>query len=713
MPESVKLQIEGMDCTNCALGIERFLQKKGLADAHVNFTNAEAHFSLPDPQALPEIVSGIEKLGYRIISKEQPSKQAWWRLERKFYTSLIFTLPLLLHMFLSWHWLHQPYVQLTLALPVLFIGWAHFGRNAWYSLKTGIANMDLLIVLGSSSAFAYSLYGTLMQLGPDFLFYETAASIVSIVLLGNLLEHKAVKKTTSSVEALVQLQALQAKRLYKNTSVKEDSPLYEEVPAQALRPQDWILVNSGDSIPADGHIVWGNASLNEAMISGESLPVEKGIGAEVIGGTQVLQGSLKVEVQAVGKSTVLAQIIELVKNAQNKKPQIQRLSDRISAIFVPSVIGIALLTFALNYFLQTDLQAAVLRAVAVLVIACPCAMGLAVPTAVVVAIGKAAHQGVLIKGADTLERLNQVQNIVFDKTGTLTTGAFHIREIELLGIYTEEDIKSILLGLEQHSSHPIAQSILKALAQSPAKGFVKVEEQAGLGITGTDSEGRQYRLGSFKLLRQPEELRPEASLYLFEEERLIARVYLQDEIKAYSREIIDFFKQKGIKTILLSGDKAEKCQSLAQALGIEEVYAEKSPQEKLTIIEELSRQGITAMVGDGINDAPALSKASVGISLSNATQVAVQAAQVVLLRGELKHLQRAFETGQHTVKVIKQNLFWAFFYNIMAIPFAAIGLLSPMIAALAMAFSDVMVIGNSLRLRGLVGKTERADLGHR
>jgi Cu+-exporting ATPase len=340
-------------------------------------------------------------------------------------------------------------------------------------------------------------------------------------------------------------------------------------------------------------------------------------------------------------------------------------------------------------------------------------MGLAVPTAVVVAIGKAAHQGVLIKGADTLERLNQVQNIVFDKTGTLTTGAFHIREIELLGIYTEEDIKSILLGLEQHSSHPIAQSILKALAQSPAKGFVKVEEQAGLGITGTDSEGRQYRLGSFKLLRQPEELRPEASLYLFEEERLIARVYLQDEIKAYSREIIDFFKQKGIKTILLSGDKAEKCQSLAQALGIEEVYAEKSPQEKLTIIEELSRQGITAMVGDGINDAPALSKASVGISLSNATQVAVQAAQVVLLRGELKHLQRAFETGQHTVKVIKQNLFWAFFYNIMAIPFAAIGLLSPMIAALAMAFSDVMVIGNSLRLRGLVGKTERADLGHR
>ena len=704
MPESVKLQIEGMDCTNCALGIERFLQKKGLADAHVNFTNAEAHFSLPDPQALPEIVSGIEKLGYRILSKEMPQKQVWWSLERKFYVSLLFTLPLLLHMFLSWHWLHQPYVQLALALPVLFIGWAHFGRNAWYSLKTGIANMDMLIVLGSSSAFAYSLYGTLAQLGPDFLFYETAASIVSIVLLGNLMEHRAVKKTTSSVEALVQLQSLQAKRLH--TKQNEGALQYEKIPAHTLRLQDWILVNSGDSIPADGRIVWGSASLNEAIISGESLPIEKGIGAEVIGGTQVLQGSLKVEIQAVGKSTVLAQIIELVKNAQSKKPQIQRFSDRISAIFVPTVIGIALLTFALNWMIESDIQAAVLRAVAVLVIACPCAMGLAVPTAVVVAIGRAAHHGVLIKGADTLERLNQVQNIVFDKTGTLTTGAFQIRNIEILSAHAEEEIKSILLGLEQHSSHPIAQSIIKALAQNPAKDFVKVEEQAGLGIMGTDSEGRQYRLGSFKLLQNSEALRPEASLYLFEEETLIARIYLQDEAKAYSKEIISFFKQKGIKTILLSGDKAEKCQSLAQALGIEEVHAEKSPQEKLSIIEELSLRGITAMVGDGINDAPALSKASVGISLSNATQVAVQAAQVVLLRGELKHLQRAFETGQHTVRVIKQNLFWAFFYNVAAIPFAAIGLLSPMIAALAMAFSDVMVIGNSLRLRGLVGKTK-------
>ncbi len=704
MPESVKLQIEGMDCTNCALGIERFLQKKGLADAHVNFTNAEAHFSLPDPQALPEIVSGIEKLGYRILSKEMPQKQAWWSLERKFYISLLFTLPLLLHMFLSWHWLHQPYVQLALALPVLFIGWAHFGRNAWYSLKTGIANMDMLIVLGSSSAFAYSLFGTLAQLGPDFLFYETAASIVSIVLLGNLMEHRAVRKTTSSVEALVQLQALQAKRLH--TKQSEGALQYEEVPAHTLRLQDWVLVNSGDSIPADGRIVWGSASLNEAMISGESLPVEKGIGAEVIGGTQVLQGSLKVEVQAVGKSTVLAQIIELVKNAQSKKPQIQRLSDRISAIFVPTVIGIALLTFALNWMIESEVQAVILRAVAVLVIACPCAMGLAVPTAVVVAIGRAAHHGVLIKGADTLERLNQVQNIVFDKTGTLTTGDFLIQKIEILNTHAEEEIKSILLGLEQHSSHPIAQSIIKALAQNPAKDFVKVEEQAGLGIMGTDSEGRQYRLGSFKLLQNSEALRPEASLYLFEQETLIARVYLQDEAKAYSKEIITFFKQKGLKTILLSGDKAEKCQSLAQALGIDEVHAEKSPQEKLSIIEELSRQVVTAMVGDGINDAPALSKASVGISLSNATQVAMQAAQVVLLRGELKHLQRAFETGQHTVRVIKQNLFWAFFYNVMAIPFAAIGLLSPMIAALAMAFSDVMVIGNSLRLRGLVGKTK-------
>ena len=697
--EKVTLNIEGMDCTNCALGIQRFLERKGIDAPHVSFTNAEAYFQLKNTEELPKIIAGIEKLGYQVNENTTDTpNQPSFTLQHKFILSAIFTLPLLLHMFIDWHWLHHPYVQLCLALPVFFIGIIHFGKSAYFSLKAGVANMDVLIILGATAAFGYSLYGTWMELGSDFLFYETAASIITIVLLGNLIEHRAVLKTTSSVDALVKLQHTVAKRL-QVVNGKEQT---ESITANQIKENDVLLVNTGDVIPTDGIIVQGAGSLNEAMISGESVPVEKQLGDKVIGGTLLTTGSITVRATKVGTETLLSQIIQMVKEAQQKKPAIQQLADRVSSIFVPSVFAIALLTFSLSYFLfNISFQAALIHSIAVMVIACPCAMGLAVPTAVVVGIGKAARQGVLIKGADTLERLKKTKVVVFDKTGTLTTGHFQIQHIETFGIDLKE-IQQLLVALERHSSHPIATSILKELQTVAAATLQAVREIKGLGMEGQDTVGNHYQLGSAKLLHQAElghMIDEQANLYLLKNRQLVARIYLTDQPKPYAQELIAYFKEKGIRTVLLSGDSIYRTKALAETLQIDQFFAEKTPEEKLQIVTKLTQEESTAMVGDGVNDAPALAKATVGISLSNATQVAIEAAQIILLKGELKNLQNAFMVGEKTIKVIKQNLFWAFFYNVLAIPFAAVGLLTPLIASLTMAFSDIVVIFNSLRLK--------------
>ena len=691
--ELIELQVSGMHCNNCALSVHKLLEKKGLHDIYVDFANDEVKFKTSKPSETPLIIKDIEGLGYKVSEDSVPiQEKAYEKLENRFYFSLIFTIPLFSHMFLPFHWLHNPIVQLALCTPVYILGCIHFGKSAFNSLKNGIPNMDVLIFIGSSAAFIYSLYGTVQNSGPDYLFYETAATIISLVLLGNVLEKRSVSQTTSAVRELIKFQQLKANKLVNGEVFIIDS-------AEIL-PGDTLLVNAGDKIAADGEIVWGEASVNESMLTGESLPVEKSKYDQAIGGTLIEKGSIHILVNSTGKHTVLSQIIDLMKKAQAVKPPIQKLGDKVAAIFVPVVVGIAVLTFILAYYsFDLTIQKSMLNAIAVLVISCPCAMGLATPTAVMVGLGRAAKNGILIKGGNTIEEIAKLNYMVFDKTGTLTTGNFRIRSLDCIGI-AEKNAESIIYGIEAYSNHPIARSLVTELsAKSPEKIiFTKVSEEKGLGMSGTDAEGNTYQFGSPQILNQNEEV-GEYSLFLKKNNILVARISIEDEIKPEASKLINTLKSMGIKPVLLSGDQKKKCEELAAMLGIEEIYAETLPHQKLEIIETIKKRGKTAMVGDGINDAPALTTSDVGISMSNSSQIAIQSAEVVLLKNDLGAIDNMLRIGKHTLLTIKQNLFWAFFYNIVAIPVAAFGFLNPMVGALAMAFSDVIVIGNSIRLK--------------
>jgi len=704
--ELTELSVEGMTCSNCAQGVRRGLENLGLEKVSVDFASGEVSFKNSPELKEEKITDEIHRLGYEVKSlKEQSNQQntGLSMIERKFYFCLMFTIPLFLAMFLPFPWLSNPWVQLSLVLPVMAVGFWHFGKSAFHSLRSGFPNMDVLIFIGSTAAFIYSLSGSLLYVGTDevhnYMFYETAATIITLVLLGNLLEHRSVKQTTSAISELSQLQKDMAYRL----TVKDGKEEIEIVPNEELKVGDWVLVKEGDRIPADGRLKSGNGKVDESMISGESEAIKKSNGEKVIGGTTLIEGNFKFMVTAVGKESILSKIIQLVKKARSEQPKIQRLGDRISAVFVPVVIGIAVLTFSIWYFaLAADLKIALMNAIAVLVISCPCAMGLATPTAVMVGIGRAAKKGILIKGGATVELFAKIKTMVFDKTGTITSGDFRIDAVHNYSRESStEEIKSMLYSLEQYSAHPIAQSIQKQLKAEGVSStlLLNQEEVKGKGMKAEDREGNIYRLGSFKWFEASKIPRTH-STYLFKNESLLAGIDLSDEIRPGSKALIQQLKSAGISTLLLSGDRKEKTAAIAKALGFDAHYGEKLPEEKLQIIEELQKKEGIAMVGDGINDAPALSKARVGISLSDSTQIAIQSAEVILLKASrLTSIFDAFLLSKHTLLTIKQNLFWAFIYNVLAIPLAAFGYLSPMIAALSMAFSDVIVIGNSLRLK--------------
>jgi Cu+-exporting ATPase len=442
------------------------------------------------------------------------------------------------------------------------------------------------------------------------------------------------------------------------------------------------------------------------MITGESMPVEKSKGDKIIGGTILVSGSMKMLAEKVGKATVLSKIIEMVKNAQQSKPDIQKLGDKVSNVFVPVVLIISMLTFFVCHFgFVISVQKALMNSIAVLVISCPCAMGLATPTAVMVGIGRAARSGILIKGGNSLEEFAKVQRIVFDKTGTLTTGNFKIRNISTPSSShkggEKEELEGVLFHLERYSSHPIAKSVVSELKNKNilAFSFSDIKEIKGMGMEGKCSNGNYYKVGSYRIAS---ELTSDAlhTLYILKNNSLIGFVDMEDELKIHAKETISFLKSQNITPIMLSGDTKQRCEETARQLGISEIYSGQLPDQKLSLIDSFSTKGRVAMVGDGINDAPALAKASVGISIGNATQVAIHSSQIILLKEkDLAQLQLAYLISKHTLKTIKQNLFWAFFYNVVAIPIAAAGFLSPMVGALAMAFSDVVVIGNSVRLR--------------
>ncbi len=696
-PDNVVLKVEGMDCTNCALGITRSLEKKGFKNVYTNFSTGEVTFeSFTSESEIPLAKETIHKLGYTVVSEEKQGRFSV--IEKKFAFTLPFTIPLLLHMFLPHGWLHHPIVQLILCVPVFILGFWHFGKSAFNSLKAGVSNMDVLIFIGSNAAFFYSLSGTIMHYGTpeahNYLFFETTATIITLVLLGNVMEHRSVKSTTSAISELSKLRPEKARKVEGNTIL--------EINTSDIKQGDILQINTGDNVAVDGKILSGTCQVDESMISGESIPVIKNEGDDLIGGTILIEGSVRMQAEKVGKETMLSQIIEMVKNAQQAKPELQKLGDKISAIFVPVVVAIAVVTFVLAYFaFDLGFQKAIMNSIAVLVISCPCAMGLATPTAVMVGIGRAAKNGILIKGGSTLEVLASIKKVVFDKTGTLTTGKFKIEQIKLYAHLNESEVKSILLSLEKHSSHPIAKSLTEELSNQQVKAIElnTVSEKKGVGLLGDDSLGNTYMAGSAKILENIN-IQNQHAIYLTLNNKLVAGIDITDEIKESTQPTINKLIHSQIQPVLLSGDRKEKCIALSEKLGINEVYAEYNPEQKLEKIESLNNQTPTAMVGDGINDAPALAKASVGVSLGNASKVAIQSAQVVILNGnDLEKVNESILIGKHTLTTIKQNLFWAFFYNVVAIPIAAMGFLNPMIGALAMAFSDVIVIGNSIRLR--------------
>ena len=687
--KKIKIQVEGMSCTNCASGIKKHLINKGLEDVNVNFSTGEASCNIDTLHNQNDIENIIQKLGYSIIKPNKEIKKRISKVERYFYSTLIFTLPLFSHMFFpEGSFIQNPILQFFLCLPVYLIGVAYFGKSAWSSLKTGIPNMDVLIFIGSSAAFFYSIYGSFLLDSQDYLFFETTATIITLVLLGNVLEHKSVQKTTTAIGDLSSIQEVVAKI--------EVNGIIKEVNFDNIKVGDILIVNSGDKIPTDGVIVSGSAYIDESMITGESIPTNKNKDTDVIGGAIITDGNVKIKASKVGNDTLLSQIIELVKNAQNNKPNIQKLGDQVSAVFVPIVLSIAILTFFIgHYYFLLSMQEALLRGIAVLVISCPCAMGLATPTAVMVGIGRAAKNGILIKGGDSLEKLASIKNIVFDKTGTLTTGKFIVSNFNAIND-DEQIIKNIIYNIEQHSSHPIAKSLCSAFKEnsSPLK-LNNIIEEKGVSISAK-IDNDLYTIGSSNIHLSAER----QDLFVLKNDRLIAKLDISDELKTNTDLVVSSLNKTGYTTTLLSGDKKDKCDKLSKELGITTTFSEQLPQDKISKIEELVNQYPTAMVGDGINDAPALAKATIGISLGNATQIAIQSADVVLLNNEnLEQLPQALQLGKHTLLTIKQNLFWAFSYNLVAIPIAFLGFLNPMWAALFMAFSDVIVIGNSIRLR--------------
>lgn len=707
--EKIAWKVDGMDCTNCALTIRKYLEKQGMEDVKANFATGNVSFVTKGDIQPEKLSKGIHDLGYKVTSTnghdhshhghDHAEDGGLFRTQlQRFLFCLPFTVVLMLHMIpgLRHHWLlTDPWVQMGLCMPVYLVGMSFFGKSAWKSLRNGIPNMNVLIAVGATAAFGYSFIGHILGLGHGYLFYETSATIITLVFLGNYLEEASINSTQRELNKLARSQKIMANMIAFNDEKKEEIFPVENTD---LHVGDLILIKTGEQVPIDCKILWGDAQVNEAIITGESIPVAKGKKDILIGGSILETGTVKAQVTAVGDDTVLSRIINMVKEAQGEKPPMQQMADRISAIFVPIVIGIAVLTLIINWIILGEFQPSLMRSIAVLVIACPCAMGLATPAAIAVGLGRGAKKGILFRNATSLEMFKDIRQVVFDKTGTLTTGKFEVSNWS--SVISENEFKKIVYSLEKYSNHPIAKSISTAWKVSDEIRWQQTEEIKGLGMKATDKEGNTYLAGSWRIA---EKLTNEDThnVYIVKNEQLLGWIDVKDELRPESKQVISYLHQKGIKTILLSGDRRAKTEQLAAELGIDEVIAEQTPEQKLEKITTLTAGAPTAMVGDGINDAPALAKATVGVSMSDASQLAMQSAQVVLMKNGLQNLPLALGLGKHTYITIKQNLFWAFSYNIVAIPIAAIGLLGvygPTYGALIMALSDVVLAINSVRL---------------
>lgn len=697
--EQVNWKVEGMTCSNCALTITKFLQKEGLNDVKVNPIDGTVSFSDNHKTTLEKLKKGIHSLGYQVKDNNESKTKKIFLLNNnksRFLITLPFTLILMLHMLHTWlnvHWLMNPYLQLGLCLPVFIIGMKYFGKSALKSIMNGMPNMNVLITVGALAAFIYSVVGAFYIKDISYYFFETTATIITLVFLGNYLEDASVQSTQRALKTLVKSQKLMANMIAFDDEHKEQIFPIENT---QLKTGDLILIKTGEQIPIDCKILWGEGSVNEAIITGESIPVLKTKKDFLIGGSVLENGTIKAQVTATGNETVLSGIIRMVQTAQAEKPPMQKMADKISAVFVPVVIVLAAITLFINYTLfDVSFGASLMRSIAVLVISCPCAMGLATPAAIAVGLGRAARNGILFRNAASLESFKSIQQIVFDKTGTLTTGKFIIHHYH--SDIDDTIFKEIVCSLEKYSNHPIAKSILMQWKTDRLMGWSEVEEIKGMGVRAVDAEGNEYEAGSRQLLLTDSN-ENNHHVYVLKNKQLIGWIDIKDEIRPEAKKVIDWLNKKNIKTILLTGDLKTKAEEVAKELGIKHIYAEQRPEQKMEIISRLKAETPTAMVGDGINDAPALAKATIGIAVSDASQLALQHADIVLMNNSLKNLPDALGLGKHTFITIKQNLFWAFAYNIVAIPIAAVGMLTPGLSALAMGLSDVVLGINSVRL---------------
>jgi len=723
--DKAELRITGMSCAACSGRIERGLSKlHGVASAVVNLASEKATVEYyPDMVSLTEIKAKIEKIGFGAhdatdgvaVDKEKELREAEVRKQQfRLTVAAVFSVPLLLAMVLHMlgvmgavsELLMNPYLQLALATPVQFIAGWQFYRGAYMVLKNGGANMDVLVALGTSAAYFFSIANVLRQV-PD-LYFETSAILITLIILGKLLEATAKGRTSEAIKALMGLQAKTARVLRNNEET--------DIPVEDVVVGDIVVVRPGEKVPVDGSIVEGTSTVDESMLTGESIPIDKKVGDQVVGATINKLGTFKYKAVKVGKDTALAQIVRIVEEAQGSKAPIQRFADVVSGYFVPVVVGLALVTFGVWFFLLDpgNFARALVNFTAVLVIACPCALGLATPTSIMVGTGKGAENGILIKGAEHLENAHRLTTIVLDKTGTITKGQPDVTDVVTLGAMTENELLQLAVSAEKNSEHPLAQAIVQ---YGKNQGIVLQEPDSFVAIPGHGVEvtlgGKRILMGTRKLMQDntieilsalPQiealELQGKTVMLFSQENKLSGLVAVADTVKESSAKAIVELQQMGIEVWMMTGDNKRTAQAIAQTVGIDNVMAEVLPEHKAEKVGALKQAGkVVAMVGDGINDAPALATADVGFAIGTGTDVAIEAADITLMRGELTGLVAAIRLSQATMRNIKQNLFWALVYNSVGIPIAAAGYLSPVLAGAAMAFSSVSVVTNALRLK--------------
>ncbi|NEW01578.1 copper-translocating P-type ATPase [Bacillus megaterium] len=728
--EKAEFAITGMTCAACSTRIEKGLNKlEGVTKASVNLALETASVEYSPSQIAPQdITKRVEKLGYgaKLKSEEKEEEQSYREKELskqkgKFWFSFILSVPLLWAMvshftFTSFiplpHMLMNPWVQLALATPVQFVVGKQFYVGAFKALRNKSANMDVLVALGTSAAYFYSLYFSLKSLGSSAhtnqLYYETSVILITLILLGKLFEANAKGRSSEAIKKMMGLQAKTAVVIRDGAEV--------EIPVEEVQKGEVIFIKPGEKVPVDGEIIEGQSALDESMLTGESVPVDKNIGDKVIGATLNKNGFLKIKATNVGRETALAQIIKVVEEAQGSKAPIQRLADYISGIFVPIVVGIALLTFFVWYIwiAPGEFAPALEKLIAVLVIACPCALGLATPTSIMAGSGRAAEFGILFKGGEHLEATHKIDTILLDKTGTVTNGTPELTDVRIAQDYEENELLQLVASAERLSEHPLAQALVAGIKN---KGIeiqdpLSFEAIPGYGVKATVQE-RELLVGTRKLMNQHKvniDTALEEMTNLEREGKTVMLVALDgkyagmlavaDTIKVTSKEAVSRLKEMGLEVMMITGDNRQTAQAIAMQAGIEHVIAEVLPEGKAEEVKKLQQQGKkVAMVGDGINDAPALALADIGMAIGTGTDVAMEAADITLMRGDLMSIADAIEMSRKTISNIKQNLFWAMGYNTLGIPIAAVGLLAPWVAGAAMAFSSVSVVLNALRLQ--------------